>query len=553
MAKPAILAVDDDPQVLSAVARDLRARYGEEFRIVRASSGAEALEAVSQLQGRGDVVAAFVVDQRMPSMTGTQFLAAARDVFPDAKKVLLTAYADTDAAIDAINTVALDHYLMKPWDPPEENLYPVIDDLLSDWRANVPPPYDGIRVVGARWSPISHDVRDFLARNQIPYRFVDVERDDEAARMVDAATDGAGTVPIVFFPDGSNLIQPNHVELAGKVGLQTEAHNPFYDLIIVGAGPAGLGAGVYGASEGLRTAVIEREATGGQAGTSSKIENYLGFPSGISGRDLARRATTQARKFGAEILTAVDVTGVRVDDTLRVVELSDGTELGCHALVVATGMTINKLNVPGHERLVGAGVYYGAAPSEAVEYRDGHVFVVGAANSAGQAAMMLSKFAGNVTMLVRGESLEAKMSQYLVDQINARENIDVRFRTQVAEVKGESRLEQIVLRDRDTGELEELDSNGMFIFIGARPHSDFLEGVVARDARGFVLTGPDAKAVEKPPIPWPLKRDPYLMETTVPGIFAAGDVRAGVVRRVASAVGQGAVCVSMIHGYLETV
>ncbi len=509
MAKPAILAVDDDPQVLSAVARDLRSRYGEEFRIVRAPSGAEALEAVSQLQGRGDVVAAYVVDQRMPSMTGTQFLAAAREIFPDAKKVLLTAYADTDAAIDAINTVALDHYLMKPWDPPEENLYPVIDDLLSDWRANVPPPFDGIRVVGARWSPISHDVRDFLARNQIPYRFVDVERDDEAARMVDAATDGAGTVPIVFFPDGSNLIQPNHVELAGKVGLQTEAHNPFYDLIIVGAGPAGLGAAVYGASEGLRTAVIEREATGGQAGTSSRIENYLGFPSGISGKDLARRATT--------------------------------------------GMTINKRNVPGHERLVGAGVYYGAAPSEAVEYQGGHVFVVGAANSAGQAAMMLSKFAGQVTMLVRGESLEAKMSQYLVDQINARDNIDVRFRTQVAEVKGESRLEEIVLRDRDTGELDELESNGMFIFIGARPHSDFLEGVVARDARGFVLTGPDAKSADKPPIPWPLDRDPYLMETSVPGIFAAGDVRAGVVRRVASAVGQGAVCVSMIHGYLETV
>lgn len=486
-------------------------------------------------------------------MTGTEFLAAARDVFPDAKKVLLTAYADTDAAIDAINTVALDHYLMKPWDPPEENLYPVIDDLLSDWRANVPPPFDGIRVVGARWSPISHDARDFLARNQIPYRFVDVERDEEAKRMVDVATDGAGTVPVVFFPDGSNLIQPNHVQLADKVGLQTEARNPFYDLIIVGAGPAGLGAGVYGASEGLKTAVIEREATGGQAGTSSRIENYLGFPSGISGKDLARRATTQARKFGAEILTAVDVTGVRIDETLRVVQLSDGTELGCHALVVATGMTINKLNVPGHERLVGAGVYYGAAPSEAVEYRDGHVFVVGAANSAGQAAMMLSKFAGQVTLLVRGESLEAKMSQYLVDQLAARENIDVRTRIQVAEVKGEQRLEGIVLRDRDTGEEEEVESNGMFIFIGARPHSDFLEGIVARDERGFVLTGPDAVAAEDAPTAWPLDRDPYLMETSVPGIFAAGDVRAGVVRRVASAVGQGAVCVSMIHGYLETV
>jgi thioredoxin reductase (NADPH) len=553
MAKPAIVAVDDDPQVLSAVARDLRSRYGEDYRIVRAPSGAEALEAVTQLQDRGDVTAAFVVDQRMPSMTGTEFLAAAREIFPDAKKILLTAYADTDAAIDAINTVALDHYLMKPWDPPEENLYPILDELLSDWRANVPAPYDGIRVVGPRWSPISHDVRDFLARNQIPYRFVDVERDKDAARMVDAATDGAGTVPAVFFPDGTNLIQPSHVELADKVGLQTEARNPFYDLIIIGAGPAGLGAGVYGASEGLRTAVIEREATGGQAGTSSRIENYLGFPSGISGKDLARRATTQARKFGAEILTAVGVTAVRVDDGIRVVELSDGTELGCHALVVATGMTINKLNAPGLGALVGAGVYYGAAPSEAVEYRGGHVFVVGAANSAGQAAMMLSKFAGQVTMLVRGSSLEDKMSQYLVDQINARENIDVRTRIKVAEVKGEQHLEAIVLEDRDTGEREEVPSSGMFIFIGARPHSDFLKGIVALDERGFVLTGPDVMSADDPPAPWPLDRDPYLMETSVPGIFAAGDVRYGVVRRVASAVGQGAVCVSMIHGYLQTV
>ncbi|MDJ0961717.1 MAG: FAD-dependent oxidoreductase [Acidimicrobiia bacterium] len=553
MGKPAIIAIDDDPQVLSAVARDLRSRYGEEFRIVRAPSGGEALQALTELQRRGDTVAAFVADQRMPVMTGTQFLASAREVFPRAKKVLLTAYADTDAAIDAINAVGLDHYLMKPWDPPEENLYPVLDDLLDDWRANVPPPFDGIRVVGVRWSPISHDVRDFLARNQVPYRFVDVERDDAAAAMVDAATAGTGTVPIVFFPDGSNLVQPSHVELAEKVGLQTEARNPFYDLIIVGAGPAGLGAGVYGASEGLRTAIIEREATGGQAGTSSRIENYLGFPQGISGKDLARRATTQARKFGAEILTAVEVTNVRVDDSTRVVELSDGTELGCHALVVATGMTIRKLAVPDHDRFVGAGIYYGAAPSEAVEYRGGHVFVVGAANSAGQASMMLSKYVGNVTILVRGDSLEAKMSQYLVDQIRATPNIDVRTGTQIAEVHGADRLEAIVLRDRDTGELETVESNGMFIFIGARPHSDFLEGIVGLDARGFVRTGSDVLAAEDLPTPWPLDRDPYLMETSVPGIFAAGDVRAGVVRRVASAVGQGAVCVSMIHGYLDTV
>jgi thioredoxin reductase (NADPH) len=553
MARAAIVAVDDDPQVLAAVARDLRSRYGEEFRIVRAGSGAQALEAVRELQGRGDTVAAFVVDQRMPEMTGTEFLAAARRIFPDAKKMLLTAYADTEAAIQAINEVGLDHYLMKPWDPPEDNLYPIVDDLLDDWRANVPAPYDGIRIVGARWSPISHDVRDFLARNQIPYRFVDIERDPSAAAMVDAATGGKGTLPVVFFPDSSSLVTPTHVELASKVGLQTEARNPFYDLIIVGAGPAGLGAGVYGASEGLRTAVLEREATGGQAGTSSRIENYLGFPQGISGRDLARRASTQARKFGAEILTPAEVTGVRVDDSIRVVRLADGTELGCHALVVATGMTIRRLKVPGHDRLVGAGVYYGAAPSEAVEYRDGHVFVIGAANSAGQAAMMLSKFAGRVTILVRGDSIEAKMSQYLVDQIRATPNVDVMTGVQVAEVKGEQRLEAIVVRHGDSDDLEEIESNGMFIFIGARPHSDFVKGIVGLDSRGFVLTGPDVLAARDLPTPWPLERDPYLMETSVPGIFAAGDVRAGVVRRVASAVGQGAVCVSMIHGYLETV
>ena len=553
MGKAAIVAVDDDPQVLAAVARDLRGRYGEEFRIVRSSSGAEALEAIRELRTRGDAVAVFVVDQRMPEMTGTEFLRSAREIYPDAKKVLLTAYADTDAAIEAINEVGLDHYLMKPWDPPEETLYPVVDELLDDWRAGAPAPFDGIRIVGARWSPISHDVRDFLARNQIPYRFLDVEREPDAAGIVNDATGGAGTVPVVLFPDGSTLVQPLHVELANKVGLQTEAHNPFYDLIIVGAGPAGLGAGVYGASEGLRTALIEREATGGQAGTSSRIENYLGFPRGISGKDLARRATTQARKFGAEILTAVEVEGVRVQDSVRVVRLSDGTELGCHALVVATGMTIRKLSVPGHERLVGAGIYYGAAPSEAVEYRDGHVFVIGGANSAGQAAMMLSKHTGRVTMLIRGDSLEARMSQYLVDQIRATPNIDVRINAQVADVKGEQRLEAIVVRDRLTDELDEVDTNGMFIFIGARPHSDFVEGVVGLDDRGFVLTGADVNAAEHLPAPWPLDRDPLLMETSVPGIFAAGDVRAGVVRRVASAVGQGAVCVTMVHRYLETV
>ena len=552
MAKPAILAIDDDPQVLAAVGRDLRSHYGEEFRILRAGSGAEGLEALEQLTARGETMAAFVVDQRMPEMTGTQFLARAQVHYPDAKKVLLTAYADTDAAIEAINEVALDHYLMKPWDPPEDHLYPVLDDLLDDWRADRPAPFDGIRVAGLRWSPISHDVRDFLARNQLPYRFLDVERDDDAARLVDAATDGAGTTPLVLLPDGSTLVRPDHRSLAEAVGLQTEAKNPFYDLVIVGAGPAGLGAGVYGASEGLRTVILEREATGGQAGTSSRIENYLGFPAGISGSDLARRAATQARRLGAEILTAVDATGVRIDDGFHVVELNDGSELGCHALVIATGMTIRELDVPGHERLVGAGVYYGAAPSEAAAYRGGDVFVVGGANSAGQAAMMLSRHAASVTILVRGDSLNTRMSQYLIDQIRATPNIDVRLGVQVAEVRGEHRLEQIVLRDVASGDTEVTDTNGLFIFIGARPHSDLVRGVVGMTRGGFILTGPDVVAADDLPTPWTLDRDPFLLETSVPGIFAAGDVRAGVVRRVASAVGQGAVCVSFVHKYLDT-
>ena len=552
MAKPAILAIDDDPQVLAAVGRDLRSHYGEEFRILRAGSGAEGLEALEQLTARGETVAAFVVDQRMPEMTGTQFLARAQVHYPDAKKALLTAYADTDAAIEAINDVALDHYLMKPWDPPEDHLYPVLDDLLDDWRADRPAPFDGIRVAGLRWSPISHDVRDFLARNQLPYRFLDVERDDDAARLVDAATDGAGTTPLVLLPDGSTLVRPDHRSLAEAVGLQTEAKNPFYDLVIVGAGPAGLGAGVYGASEGLRTVILEREATGGQAGTSSRIENYLGFPAGISGSDLARRAATQARRLGAEILTAVDATGVRIDDGFHVVELNDGSELGCHALVIATGMTIRELDVPGHERLVGAGVYYGAAPSEAAAYRGGDVFVVGGANSAGQAAMMLSRHAASVTILVRGDSLNTRMSQYLIDQIRATPNIDVRLGVQVAEVRGEQRLEQIALRDVASGDTEVTDTNGLFIFIGARPHSDLVRGVVGMTRGGFILTGPDVVAADDLPTPWTLDRDPFLLETSVPGIFASGDVRAGVVRRVASAVGQGAVCVSFVHKYLDT-
>ena len=537
--------------MLAAVSRDLRQQYGEHYRVLRAASGAEGLATLSELQGRGDVVASFVVDQRMPEMSGTEFLKRAIELFPDAKKVLLTAYADTEAAISAINEVGLDHYLMKPWDPPEEHLYPVLDDLLEDWQADAPTPYDGIRVIGVRWSPDSYDVKDFLSRNQVPYRFLDVEIDPDARAIV-SASDPAPQLPLVVFPDGERLERPDHRLLADRAGLQTEASTSHYDLVIVGAGPAGLGAAVYGASEGLRTALIERHATGGQAGTSSRIENYLGFPKGISGADLARRATAQAKRLGAEILTAVEATSVRVEDPTKILALSNGSELSCRALLIATGMTIRKLEVPGAEPLIGAGIWYGAAVAEAVTYRGEDVFVVGGANSAGQAAMMLSKYAGTVTVLVRGASLEAQMSQYLIDQIAGTPNIRVLLNTQIAGVSGEGRLEAITLRSRLDGTEQTLDASGLFIFIGAVPHSDFVEGVVERDKRGFILTGTDLMVDGARHPAWPLDRDPFLLETSVPGIFAAGDVRANVIRRVASAVGQGAIGVSFIHKYLET-
>lgn len=550
MGKTAILAVDDDPQVLAAVARDLRARYGEDYRIVRGRSGAEGLEAIRELVGRGDTVAVIIADQRMPAMTGTQFLVEAKQIVPDIKSVLLTAYADTEAAITAINEIDLDHYLLKPWDPPEDRFYPIVDELLDEWMAAHPPPYAGIRVLGTRWSPAAHVIKDFLARNRLPYRFSDVERDPEAQATADAA---GAELPLVILPDGTVLAKPDTPTLSSAVGLQTEAKNPFYDLIVIGAGPAGLGAGVYGASEGLRTALLEREATGGQAGTSSKIENYLGFPAGISGGDLATRATSQAMKFGAEIITGPEVTSVEVADPIKSVLLSDGQRLGCNALIVASGMTIRRLGVDSVESLVGAGVYYGAAPSEAVTYRGEHVYVVGGANSAGQASMMLSKYAGRVTVLVRHDSIESGMSQYLVDQVRATDNIQVRVNTEIAQAEGNGRLEALVLRDHTTGEEERVEAAGLFIFIGAVPHSDFLDGVVLRNKRGFILTGPDLRIDGQWPLEWPLERDPYLMEASVPGIFAAGDVRQGVVRRVASAVGQGAVAVSLVHQYLQTV
>lgn len=553
MAKPIILTVDDEPQVLNAVERDLRQHYRGDYQIVKARSGAEALATVEQFRQRNAPLALFLVDQRMPAMSGTEFLAEARKLYPEARKVLLTAYADTEAAITSINTIGLDHYLMKPWDPPEQNLYPVLDDLLSDWLATVPLPYDGIRVAGTLWSASCHHTKDFLARNHIPYQWLDVEKDAEARSLVNTLAEADRRLPVIFFPDGSVLHSPDNRTLAEKIGLHTQATQPFYDLIIVGGGPAGLGAAVYGASEGLRTLLIEREGLGGQAGTSSRIENYLGFPKGLSGADLARRAAAQAQRLGAEILTAQDVTGVRVEDPYRVVVLNDGTELSCRALVIATGVSVRQLTVPGIEGLTGAGVYYGAAVTEAAYYRGEHVFVVGGANSAGQGAMFFSRYASRVTMLVRGSALEKGMSQYLVDQIRATENIEVCLRTTVAKVHGANRLEAITIRHSDTDELETVPAPALFIFVGAVPHTDLVAGVVERNPAGFILTGPDLFRDGKRPRYWKLKRDPFLLETSVPGIFAAGDVRQGAVRRVASAVGQGAIVISFVHQYLETV
>jgi thioredoxin reductase (NADPH) len=553
MAKPIIMTIDDEPHVLNAIARDLQAHYAGDYQIVRAGSGTEALEAVQEFKRRNTPVSLFLADQRMPAMSGVEFLAQAIKLYPESKKVLLTAYADTDAAIASINAIGLDYYLMKPWDPPEERLYPVLDDLLSDWLANVPAPYDGIRVAGTLWSATSHKVKDFLARSQIAYQWLDIERDSQALALVEATTGGQPRLPVVFFPDGSTLVDPSLRMLADRVGMPTQAVQPFYDLIIIGAGPAGLAAAVYAASEGLRTIVIERDAAGGQAGTSARIENYLGFPQGISGADLTRRAMTQAKRLGAEVLTAQEVVGLRIEDSYRIVTLDDGSELNGHAVLIATGVKVRELDVPGMEPLIGASVYYGAASSEAVNYQGRRVFVIGAANSAGQGAMFLSRYASEVTILIRGDSLTKSMSRYLIDQIERTENITVRANSEVTAVSGSHHLETITVKNNRTDEAETVPADAIFIFIGAVPCSDIVAGIVERSEAGFILTGPDLNREGHPPRNWTLKRDPFLLETSVPGVFAAGDVRHGVVRRVASAVGQGAVCVSFVHAYLETV
>jgi len=555
--KPILLTVDDDPEVLRAVERDLRRHYGKDYRVLRADAGATALDVLRQVAERREPVALFLVDQRMPRMSGVEFLEQARTVFPDAKRVLLTAYADTEAAIKAINTVKVDYYSMKPWDPPEENLYPVLDDLLGDWQANYRPPFEGIQVVGHRWSADSHALKDFLGRNGVPYQWLDVEStaDESRALLRGAGLDDAN-LPVVFLPDGATLVEPTLTELAEKIGRRTSAERPFYDLVIVGGGPAGLAAAVYGASEGLDTVLVEREAPGGQAGASSRIENYLGFPSGLSGGDLARRAVTQARRFGAEILSPQEVTGIRVADPYRYVTLADGSELSCHALLIATGVQYRTLDVPGVERLTGAGVYYGAALTEALSCSGDDVYIVGAANSAGQAAMYFSRYARQVTILARGESLAASMSQYLIDEIAEQPNIVVRARSQVVEAcGGESQsLERLVIADGATGARDTAPAKALFIFIGALPRTDWLDGLAQRDAQGFILSGPDLQRDDKGRIPgWTPDRDPFLLETNVPGVFVAGDVRHRSIKRVASGVGEGSIAVQFIHQYLSKV
>lgn len=556
MAKPALLAVDDDPEVLRAVDRDLRRRYSEHYRVMRADSGAAGLEALQGLKRRNGAVGLLLVDQRMPHMTGVEFLSRAMELYPDARRVLLTAYADTDAAIQAINQAKIHYYLLKPWDPPEEQLYPALDDLLDDWQASFRPPFEGVRVMGHRWSPRSYEVRDFLARQQVPYRWLDVEtaeHDTEVRALAAASGVDASKLPLVVFPGGEVLSDPSAAELALKLGLRTRAETAFYDLIIVGGGPAGLAAGVYGASEGLRTVMVEREAPGGQAGMSSRIENYLGFPSGLSGGDLARRAVTQARRFGVEILAPQEVTNLRVENPSKMLTLADGTEIGCKALVIATGVSYRKLNIPGIDRLHGAGVYYGAAMIEGESCRGEDVYIVGGANSAGQAAMYFSQYARRVVMLVRDSSLSSAMSYYLIDQIRGNENIQVELCSQVVEVHGTDHLEAISVLCSDSGETHKMPATSLYIFIGAAPRTDWLAGVVERDDRGFILSGPDLLRDGKRPKGWPLERDPWLLETSVPGIFVAGDARHGSVKRVASGVGEGANAVQLVHRYLSTV
>jgi thioredoxin reductase (NADPH) len=549
--RPLLLTVDDDPSVSRAVARDLRRRYGEDHRVVRAGSGAEALEALREVKLRGGRVAVLLADYRMPEMSGIEFLEAAMDLFPRARRALLTAYADTDAAIAAINVVDVDHYLLKPWEPPEEKLYPVVDAMLEAYTSQPDAEVVETKVIGHRWSPPSFEVRDFLARNSVPYRWFASDQ-PEGCRLLQAAALGAGTLPVVITPDGTTLVAPSTTELATAVGLSTTPATDFYDLVVVGGGPAGLGAAVYGASEGMRTLLVERQATGGQAGQSSRIENYLGFPDGVSGAQLTDRARRQATKFGAEILTTRDVAGLRASGSARVVSFGDGGEVAAHTVIIATGVSYRELGAPGVAELAGRGVYYGSASTEAADCADRDVYIVGGANSAGQAAAFFSRVAKSVTLVVRGDALERGMSHYLIQQLQAIDNISVRLSTVVEEAHGDGHLEALSLRYLATGAADRVDASHCFIFIGAQPRTDWLAGVLERDGQGFLLTGPDLMVEGERPRGWPANRDPWPFEASLPGVFVAGDVRADSVKRVASAVGEGAMAVALAHRYLGT-
>src|SRR5215470_14194968 len=556
MAKPILLSVDDDSDVLRAIERDLRSQYGAEYRVMGSDSPENALNILKQLKLRNDDVALLLADQRMPRMNGVEFLQEGMRIFSDAKRALLTAYADTSAAISAINEANINYFFMKPWDPPADHLYPQLDDLLDDWAASYKPTFEGIRVLGTRWSPRCYELRDFLARNHVPYQWIDVElsaSDPETKRLLDVLGPEAANLPVVLFPDGTKLLESVPADVAQKVGLRTRAQTDFYDLAIIGGGPAGLAAAVYGASEGLHTVMVEREAPGGQAGMSSRIENYLGFPTGLSGGDLARRAVVQAQRFGVEILSPQEAVSVRTEGSYRIIKLADQSEISCHALMVATGVQWRRLEAKGVDQLQGAGIYYGGGAADALSFKGETVYVVGGANSAGQAAINFAKHAERVVIVVRGSSLSSTMSQYLIDQIKQTPNIQVWPHASVAEVHGETHLEEISFLCSDTNKIERVSATAMFIFIGALPRTEWLANVIERDERGFILTGPDLIRDGQRPKGWPLERDPFLLETNVPGVFAVGDVRHGSVKRVASGVGEGSVAVQFIHQYLTKV
>jgi thioredoxin reductase (NADPH) len=553
MKKPILLAVDDDPAVLGAVERDLQRHYRADYRVLKAGSAAEGLDTARILAARNAPVALFLVDQRMPGLTGIELLAEVTKLHPDARRVLLTAYADTDVAIAGINSIGLDHYLMKPWDPPEDRLYPVLDDLLSEWRARVRPVFDGIRVLGSQLSPESFAVRQFLSGNRVPYEWVDLDADATARALLESLSADTSRLPVVLFPDGTHLSGGPSTELAARVGLQTEANLPFYDVVVIGGGPAGLANAVYAASEGLRTVLVEAHAPGGQAGTTSMIENYLGFPAGVTGSDLAQRAAAQAQRLGAEIVRGRKVAGLRREDPYRIVTLADGTELTAYTVVIATGMSARRLDIPGADSLNGIGVYYGAAMTEAARYRGKDIAIVGGANSAGQAALFFSRTANRVTMLVRGSDLKPSMSSYLRERIRVAPNIVVEYGVEVHSVRGDGALESIELRAAGTGDTRALAASALFIFIGTRPHAEAFAGILELDEGGFVLTGSDLPQEHGKPRGWTLERSPFMFETSLPGVFAAGDVRSGASRRVAAAVGEGSAAIFSVHRYLRTV